>query len=154
MILVLPVSDMPFDLEKCWRQEFSLPHPSAPDQEQRLGLPVVSRTNLADENDAVAALISLPSLGRSNDESTPKHEPRALHIFPNYQFCHPVQGLQQFASLTCPPVSLCNQSSNSKPYGYEPTHRPYAENAHDPWFSGSTSLALPQDDDVLSPLHA
>ena len=151
-------------LEKVRHLEFCPPPSAARYRGQGQGL--ISRTSSADENEAVAALISLPSLGRRNDhDTTPNHESNALHIIPNYRFCHPAMSQRMAsssyfsgASLINPSTSSCSQSSSStgsaeSAFGNECIRHPLAETTQGSWYSGSTSLALPEDDDVLSPLH-
>ena len=141
-----------------WRGDFSPP----PYPGQSLGL--VSRTNSADEAEAIAALISLPSFGQGNDrDPTPTQDLTNIHIIPNYSFCQPVppscMAITQFSSDNISISSSSSFGSVSSSSSYEPSrqemHSQTLETATSlQWYSGSTSLALPEDDDVLSPLHA
>lgn len=157
---------MAFHRESFWRQELSQPRAAALQREQGQQQGFVSRTNSADENEAVAALISLPSLGHSNDKGfTAKQEPNRPHIIPKYHLCQsaPSQrlsaaGFYPDAFFIRPSSSFCSQSSSSStessPNDTEYKHNSAAATSNGHWYSGSTSLTLPEDDDVLSPLHA
>lgn len=112
-----------------------------------------SPSNSADEVDAIAALISLPSFG---SETTPQLIacPLVASSTPSYRFC----------LLPSPPVSVVNQisasyhhsssfSSTSSVSSVESSFDETEQQAGACWYAGTTSLTLTEDNDVLSPLH-
>lgn len=108
-----------------------------------------SPSNSADEVEAIAALISLPSFG---SESTPQQivSPVAASPKPSYRFClSPLNAINQrpASHRHCSSFSSTSSvsSADSAFYG--------TEQHAGSWYTGNTSLALPEDDDVLSPLH-
>jgi len=128
----------------------------------------VSPTNSADEVEAAAALISLPSSTNGSPALRPVESPMIPNsINATKPIYHPTlptltpDAIDSYNDIpirtivnppTChhvvPPSTDTSSvsSTDSIPLHCMPT------NSHD-WYTGSTSLSLPQDDNVLSPLH-
>mmetsp|Transcript_13750 Transcript_13750/g.22756 ORF Transcript_13750/g.22756 Transcript_13750/m.22756 type:complete len:435 (+) Transcript_13750:171-1475(+) len=137
-----PSNNIMLPREGAFRRDFCLS--SSPVQHR-------SPSNSADEVDAIAALISLPSFG---SESTPqlRSPPLVASSTTSYRFCLPsshVSGVNQRPASHHHSSSFSSASSvssvDSSFYG--------TEQHVGSWYTGTSSLALPEDDDVLSPLH-
>jgi hypothetical protein len=129
-----------------WRRDFCPPPSVGPHRAQ------ISPSNSADEVEAIAALISLPSFGT---ESAPQRlSPKIQPVVPNYKLCF--SAVSRTVHSSSDPFPLCHSSSfgsqtstsssDSSSYGC-------SEYEAGPWYTGRASLALPEDDDALSPLH-
>lgn len=107
----------------------------------------------ADEVDAIAALISMPSFGTESSVSASSPSPREEAHKPTYQFCMetPSSGASAFSPV---PRHRHSSSFSSTSTVSSVDSSFYGTDQHaGPWYTGSVSLALPEDEDVLSPLH-
>lgn len=114
---------------------------------------LISPSNSADEVEAIAALISLPSFG-TESAAPQQHSSKIQPLVPNYKLCF--QSVARSSDSSSDPFPLrhsssfgsqtSTSSSDSSSYGC-------SEYQAGPWYTGRASLALPEDDDALSPLH-
>lgn len=115
--------------------------------------PSISTKNSADEVEAIAALISLPSFGTESSVSASSPLQREEARKPNYQFC------METSSPVAPALPSLSRHRHSSSFSSTSTVSSvdssfYGTDQHaGPWYTGSVSLALTGDEDVLSPLH-
>ena len=113
---------------------------------------LISPTNSADEIEAIVALISLPSLGSDSPPPSPLAR-QPLTFNSTYRFCFPAASPSFTAESSA--SARHRHPSFSSTFTVSTVDSSYYGTDHHagPWYTGSTSLALPEDDDVLSPLH-
>lgn len=136
----------------------------------------VSPTNSADEVEAAAALISLPSAPSSTVAASFKEPPPQSYGPIAPRSAHKTKAHATFSSQV-PSYKLDARFTPTNDYQYSPvgivvtpprsiespspTFKPeetfsrscLPTNSQQEWYSGSTSLSLPDDDNALSPLH-
>jgi hypothetical protein len=111
---------------------------------------VISRDSSSDEADAIAALINLPSRSQPEVASTCNGTDKVVIAGKSF-----APNIHQ--SLGSSSISLCAMSSRGLSENVSIDPIPQVKDvdpiANGTWYSGVTSLAIPEDDDVLSTLH-
>ena len=154
MITTIPQIHRPHALRP-WKSNFHeiSRHTSAPPQLPRTANRI-SPTNSIDEMEAVAALISMPSYGmtiysKTTQSKTDKSAPLCQAPQSDLLFCQPLpQGDRRTHRKEISFSSIDYLSDTSQESGYFGS-----ETSPGVFYTGCVSLALPEDDDVLSPLH-